>query len=78
MLKIISGVGSSGNTYYFRVSHTSLLSGILQVWSQTQSYSVDFSQSRFTVNKCVYNKAQAQSRFTSGDFGSDLERPCQA
>ena len=49
-----------------------------QVWTITQFYSVDFSQSRVTVNKCVYNKAQAQSRFASVDFDSDLERPCQA
>ena len=30
--------------------------GIVQVWSLTQLYSVDFSQSRTGVNKCVYYK----------------------
>ena len=29
---------------------------LLQVWSLTQSYSVDFSQSRIGVNKCVFYK----------------------
>ena len=28
----------------------------VQVWSLTQFYSVDFSQSRISVNKCVFNK----------------------
>ena len=28
----------------------------IQVWSLTQSYSVDFSQSRIGVKKCVLNK----------------------
>ena len=28
----------------------------LQVWSLTQLYSLDFSQSRIGVNKCVFNK----------------------
>ena len=27
-----------------------------QVWSLTQFYSVDFSQSRISVKKCVFNK----------------------
>ena len=27
-----------------------------QVWSLTQLYSVDFSQSRISVKKCVFNK----------------------
>ena len=30
--------------------------GSTQVWSLTQFYSVDFSQSRIGVNKCVFNK----------------------
>ena len=30
--------------------------GVFQVWSLTQSYSVDFSQSRIGVKKCVFNK----------------------
>ena len=29
---------------------------VVQVWSLTQFYSVDFSQSRIGVNKCVFNK----------------------
>ena len=29
---------------------------VSQVWSLTQFYSVDFSQSRIGVNKCVFNK----------------------
>ena len=29
---------------------------IYQVWSLTQFYSVDFSQSRISVKKCVFNK----------------------
>ena len=33
-----------------------LLSGIGQVWSLAQFYSVDFSQSRNGVKKCVFNK----------------------
>ena len=28
----------------------------LQVWSLTQFYSVDFSKSRISVKKCVFNK----------------------
>ena len=32
------------------------VSGSLQVWSLTQLYSVDFSQSRICVKKCVFNK----------------------
>ena len=30
--------------------------GALQVWSLTQFYSVDFSQTRIGVKKCVFNK----------------------
>ena len=30
--------------------------GVLQVWSLTQFYSVDFSKSRIDVKKCVFNK----------------------
>ena len=30
--------------------------GVDQVWSLTQFYSVDFSQSRIGVNKCIFNK----------------------
>ena len=40
-----------------------VMTGILQVWSLTQFYSVDFSQSRIRVNKCVFT--YAQSRFAS-------------
>ena len=29
----------------------------VQVWSLTQFYSVDFSQSRIDVKKCVFNKS---------------------
>ena len=29
---------------------------LVQVWSLTQLYSVDFSQSRISVRKCVFNK----------------------
>ena len=29
---------------------------MMQVWSQTQFYSVDFSKSRIGVKKCVFNK----------------------
>ena len=29
---------------------------LLQVWSPTQLYSVDFSQSRIGVKKCIFNK----------------------
>ena len=32
------------------------LTGERQVWSLTQFYSVDFSQSRIGVEKCVFNK----------------------
>ena len=38
---------------------TAVVSGALdrlQVWSLTQFYSVDFSQSGIGVNKCVFNK----------------------
>ena len=31
-------------------------SGVAQVWSLTQFYSVDFSQSRVGVKKCVFDK----------------------
>ena len=33
-----------------------LLSGVGQGWSLTQLYSVDFSQSKIGVKKCVFNK----------------------
>ena len=33
-----------------------LVTARLQVWSLTQFYSVDFSQSRVSVTKCVFNK----------------------
>ena len=29
---------------------------LLQVWSLTQFYSVDFSQSRIVIKKCVFNR----------------------
>ena len=32
------------------------LAEVVQVWSPTQFYSVDFSQSRIGVKKCVFNK----------------------
>ena len=32
------------------------LAGVAQVWSLTQFYSVEFSQSRIGVKKCVINK----------------------
>ena len=38
---------------------------VVQVWSLTQFYSVDFSQSRIGVKKCVFNKRKIQSRFAS-------------
>ena len=38
--------------------------GLEQVWSLTQFYSVDFSQSRINVKKGVFS-TQAQSRFAS-------------
>ena len=34
----------------------SIESGCHQVWSLTQFYSVDFTQSRIGVKKCVFNK----------------------
>ena len=36
--------------------HCLLLSGINQVWSLTQFYSVDFSKTSIGVKKCVFNK----------------------
>ena len=33
-----------------------LVAGVVVVWSQSQFYSVDFSQSRIIVKKCVFNK----------------------
>ena len=37
--------------------------GVNQVWSLTQFYSVDFSQSRIDVKKCAFSNTQA--RFAS-------------
>ena len=44
-----------------------------QVWSLTQFYSVDFSQSRIAVNKCVFYKRT--SRFASGVVDGVLGPP---
>ena len=39
----------------------------MQVWSQTQFYSVDFSQSRISVEKCIFN--MLASAVLDGVFG---------
>ena len=48
-----------------------------QVWSLTQSYSVDFSQSRISVKKCVFDKRTIEVCFSC--FGQlVLGPPCLA
>ena len=46
-----------------------------QVCSLTQLHSIDFSQSRISIKKCVFN---AQSRFASVVVDSVLGPPCLA
>ena len=38
--------------------------GVAQVWSLTDFYSVDFSQSRISVGKCVFNKRTIRVRIS--------------
>ena len=47
---------------------------VVQVWSITQFYSVDFSQSTIGVKKCVFNK-NAQSRLKSAVVDGVLGPP---
>ena len=37
-----------------------LAGGVVQVWSLTQFYSVDFSKSRIDVKKCLFNKRKVK------------------
>ena len=53
-----------------RMGSSTLTADRQQVWSLTIFYSVDFSQSRIGVNKCV--STNAQSRFASGVVDGDL------
>ena len=39
-----------------RTTKSLAIAPFVQVWSLTQSYSVDFLKSRVCVNKCVFNK----------------------
>ena len=41
---------------HWRTDARGMMIGITQVWSLTQFYSLDFSQSRIDVKKCVFNK----------------------
>ena len=49
-----AGGGVRLENKYYEVILRTLLEN--QVWSLTQFYSVDFSQSRISVNKCVFSK----------------------
>ena len=46
--EVVCVMGSSANYHNVPV--------FLQVWSLTKLYSVDFSQSRIGVKKCIFNK----------------------
>ena len=48
----VLGIMSMSGTMVYSVWHPALA----QLWSLTQLYSVDFSQSRINVKKCVFNK----------------------
>ena len=58
-LPLLAGAATSAS------AATGDLAAIGQVWSLTQFYSVDFSQSKIGVNKCVFNKRTIKVRVSS-------------
>ena len=70
-----SGNCSEGSTKKYPVVRAeSPLPLVLKVWSITQFYSVDFSQSSINVKKCVFNKRT--DWFASAVYDSVMGPPC--
>ena len=68
--------GTNSGTLGLRLGF-SAVAAVAQVWSLTQFYSVDFSQLRISVKKCVFNK-RTISRFASVVVDGVLGPPCLA